>query len=86
MRLYEFATSSATCPDCGDQLSEHGKRDIPAHVCKSPKHLGRSDQSQCVAKGLRPHHTHKTIAGEKIYGKKEPHRIYGGKKINTPLE
>ena len=73
MRAFEF-------------IPEHGKRDVFAALCKSTKHLGSSDQSQCVAKGLRPHHTRKTIAGEKIYGKKEPHRIYGGKKINSPLE
>jgi hypothetical protein len=60
MRAHEFIT----------------ERDIPAHVCKSPKHLGRSYQSQCVAKGLRPHHAHKIINGKQIYGKKIPHQKY----------
>lgn len=54
------------------------ERDVSTSTCKSTKHLGRSDQSQCVAKGLRPHHAHKIIDGEQIYGKKIAHRKYGG--------
>jgi hypothetical protein len=94
MRLYEFTenkNSKCTChpgdpdPDCpvhglepmdvGDDLDE---RFVSTHVCKSPKHLGNSDQSQCVARGLRPRHDHKVLKGKQVYGKKIKHVKYGG--------
>ena len=66
MRLYEFTDA---------ELEE---RWVSAHVCKSPKHLGNSDQSQCVARGLRPRHDHKVLKGKQVYGKKIKHTKYGG--------
>jgi len=54
------------------------ERDVKASTCKSTKHLGNSDQSQCVAKGLRPRHDHKVLKGKQVYGKKIKHVKYGG--------
>jgi hypothetical protein len=76
-------------PDCpvhglepmgvGDALDENlEERHVAAHVCKSPKQLGNSDQSQCVARGLRPRHDRKVLKGKQVYGKKIKHVKYGG--------
>jgi hypothetical protein len=66
MRLYEFTDR---------ELEE---RWVQAATCKSPKKLGRSDQSQCVARGLRPRHDRKVLKGKQVYGKKIKHVKYGG--------
>jgi hypothetical protein len=60
------------------------ERDIPAHVCKSPKHLGNSDHSQCVAKGLRPRSDRKTLLGKPTYGTYRKHAKYGGQLGKKP--
>jgi hypothetical protein len=54
------------------------ERYVDAHVCKSTKHLGNSDQSQCVARGLRPRHDHKVLNGKQVYGTHMKHVKYGG--------
>jgi hypothetical protein len=66
MRLHEFT----------DQELE--ERWISAASCKSPKHLGNSDHSQCVARGLRPRHDHKVLNGKQVYGTHRKHAKYGG--------
>lgn len=66
MRLNEFTD---------EELEE---RWVKASVCKSPKHLGNSDQSQCVARGLRPRHDKKVLKGKQVYGTYRKHYKYGG--------
>jgi hypothetical protein len=54
------------------------EREVSTKTCKSPKKLGSSDQSQCVAKGLRSRHDRKVLKGRQVYGKKIKHVKYGG--------
>ena len=51
-------------------------------VCRSPKRLGRSDHSSCVAQGLRPHQSkgkgHTDGRGHYLKGHKTKSVKYGG--------
>lgn len=51
-------------------------------LCRSPKRLGRSDQSSCVAQGLRPHSSkgkgHTDGNGHYLKGRKAKSVHYGG--------
>lgn len=53
-----------------------------AALCRSPKRLGRSDHSSCVAQGLRPHQSkgkgHTDGKGNYVKGQKAKSVKYGG--------
>jgi hypothetical protein len=53
-----------------------------AALCRSPKRLGRSDHSSCVAQGLRPHQSkgkgHTDGNGHYLKGHKSKSVHYGG--------
>jgi hypothetical protein len=69
----------------GEQyISQLKERNVKKSTCLSTKHLGNSDQAQCVAKGLRPRHAHKVLQGKEVYGKKIKHKKYGGP-LDSPL-
>lgn len=57
-------------------LEERGK--TPRKVCLSTKKLGSSDQSSCVAQGLRTRKSGKKYKGEKLHGRKVKSVKYGG--------
>jgi hypothetical protein len=47
-------------------------------TCVSTKKLGNSDQSSCVAQGLRARNSGKTYKGKKLKGKRVKSAKYGG--------
>ncbi len=47
-------------------------------LCASPKRLGSSDQSSCVAQGLRPRQSGKSYKGKKLSGRRVKSAKYGG--------
>lgn len=64
MRLFEFV------------ITEKGK--TSRKVCVSTAKLGSSDQSSCVAQGLRPRKSGKKHKGKSLMGKKVKSAKYGG--------
>jgi len=58
------------------ELEERGK--TPRKTCLSSKKLGSSDQSSCVAQGLRPRNSGKKHKGEKLKGRRVKSVKYGG--------
>lgn len=47
-------------------------------LCASNRKLGSSDQSSCVAQGLRPRNSGKKHDGKKLAGRRVKAKKYGG--------
>lgn len=58
------------------QTRNRGK--TPRKTCLSTKKLGNSDQSSCVAQGLRARNSGKKYKGSKLKGRKVKSVKYGG--------
>jgi hypothetical protein len=58
------------------QTRDRGK--ASRKLCASPKKLGASDQSSCVAQGLRSRNSGKKHKGKSIDGRKVKAAKYGG--------
>ena len=69
MRSIEFI-------DEAKQTRNRGK--TPRKTCLSSKKLGNSDQSSCVAQGLRARDSGKKYKGSKLRGRRVKAAKYGG--------
>ena len=69
MKAIEFIT---------EKKKERNRGKASRKLCASPKKLGNSDQSSCVAQGLRPRNSGKKHKGKSLKGRRVKAAKYGG--------
>ena len=71
MRIYEVV-------NINEEKKERNRGKTSRKTCLSTKKLGNSDQSSCVAQGLRARRSGKKHDGKKLTGRKVKSVKYGG--------
>jgi len=72
MRIYEVV-------NINEEKKERNRGKASRKLCASPKKLGSSDQSSCVAQGLRPRNSGKKgPKGKSLKGRRVKSVKYGG--------